>query len=240
MASRPPKAHPNRRAARTRVRSALTDNRKNARSPPPPQFTPLSIAYDRLLPLIRDLLDFKWPPPMRESPDQRNKSLRYDYHRDHGHETNHCQRLKFLVEKLILAGYLRRYLREPIHWVATAPTTDTAIAGIEHASGPRQAINFILGGSADSQYQTKKQRRKVLRTASVRARVNTVRAQENITAVQPVDDTISFPLINPAWVITLHNDALVLTVSITILMYTGSSLIQAVQSIYYISQPLSK
>ena len=177
---------------------------------------------------------------MRESPDQRNKSLRYDYHRDHGHETNHCQRLKFLVEKLILAGYLRRYLREPIHWVATAPTTDTAIADIEHASGPRQAINFILGGSADSQYQTKKQRRKVLRTASVRARVNTVRAQENITAVQPVDDTISFPLINPARVITLHNDALVLTVSITILMYTGSSLIQAVQSIYYISQPLSK
>ena len=27
----------------------------------PPQFTPLNIAYDRLLPLIRDLPKFKWP-----------------------------------------------------------------------------------------------------------------------------------------------------------------------------------
>ena len=72
----------------------------------PPQFTPLNIAYDRLLPLIRDLPDFKWPPPMRTGPDQRNGSLRCDYHRDHGHETNHCQNLKFLVEKLIRAGHL--------------------------------------------------------------------------------------------------------------------------------------
>ena len=56
----------------------------------PPQFTPLNIAYDRLLPLIPDLPDFKWPPPMRAGPNQRNRSLRCDYHRDHGHETNHC------------------------------------------------------------------------------------------------------------------------------------------------------
>ena len=76
----------------------------------PPQFTPLNIAYDRLLPLIQDLPDFKWPPPMRAGPDQRNRSLRCDYHRDHGHETNHCQSLKFLVEKLIRARHLKRYL----------------------------------------------------------------------------------------------------------------------------------
>ena len=77
----------------------------------PPQFTPLNISYDRLLPLIWDHLDFKWPPPMRANPDQLNRSLRCDYHRDHGHETNHCQSLKFLVEKLILARHLRRYIR---------------------------------------------------------------------------------------------------------------------------------
>ena len=52
----------------------------------------------------------------------------------------------------------------------------------------------------------------MLRAASVRARVNTVNAQENITAVQPVDDPISFPPINPTRVITPHYDALVLTV----------------------------
>ena len=87
----------------------------------PPQFTPLNIAYDWLLPLIRDLPDFKWPPPMREGPDQRNRSLMRDYHMDHGHETNHCQSLKFLVEKLIRAGHLRRYIREPISGVTAAP-----------------------------------------------------------------------------------------------------------------------
>ena len=54
----------------------------------------------------------------------------------------------------------------------------------------------------------------MLRTASVRARVNTVSAQENITTIQPVDGLISFPPINPTRVITPHYDALVLTVSI--------------------------
>ena len=131
----------------------------------PSQFTPLNIVYDRLLPLIRDLPDFKWPPTMRVGPNQRNRSLRCDYHRDHGHETNHCQSLKFLVEKLIWVGHLRRYIREPINGVATAPTADMIIVDTKHASGPRQAINFTLGGSTDSQYQSKKQRRKRLRAA---------------------------------------------------------------------------
>ena len=54
----------------------------------------------------------------------------------------------------------------------------------------------------------------MLRAASVRARVNTVRAREIITTVQPVDGHISFPPINPTRVITPNNDALVLTVGI--------------------------
>ena len=180
----------------------------------PPQFTPLNIAYDRLLPLIRDLPDFKWPPPMRAGLDQRNKSLRCDYHRDHGHETNHYQSLKFLVEKLIRARHLKRYIQEPTHGVEVAPTADRVVVDIEHASGPRPAINFILGGPADSQYQFKKHRRKMLRTASIRARVNTVNTRENTTAAPPVDDPISIPPINPTQVITPHYDVLVLTMCI--------------------------
>ena len=30
----------------------------------PPQFTPLNITYERLLPFIRDFPDFKWPTPI--------------------------------------------------------------------------------------------------------------------------------------------------------------------------------
>ena len=133
---------------------------------------------------------------MRAAPDQRNRSLRCDYRRDHGHETNHYQNLKFLVEKLIRAGHLRG--------VAVAPTADRVVVDVEHASSPRPAINFILGGPADSQYQSKKQRRKMLRTDSVRARINTVSTRENTTAAQPIDGSISFPPINPTRVITPH------------------------------------
>ena len=54
----------------------------------------------------------------------------------------------------------------------------------------------------------------MLWAASVRARVNIVSNQGEITAVLPVDGPISFPPINLTWVITLHYDALVLTVCI--------------------------
>ena len=151
---------------------------------------------------------------MRAGLDQRNRSLRCDYHKDNGHKTNQCQSLKFLVERLIRVGHLRRYLREPTRGAEAATITSGAVAEIEHAPGPRSTINFILGGPVDNQYRSKKQRRRMLRTASVRARVNALSDQGNSPTALPVDDPISFPLINPTRVITPHYDALVLTVCI--------------------------
>ena len=144
------------------------------------------------------------PPPMRAGPDQRNRSLRCDYHRDHGHETNQCQSLKFLIERLIRAGHLRRYLREPSRGATATPTSDRAVVEIQHAPEPRPTINFILGGPADNEYQSKKQRRRMLRTALVRARINTVIDQGSTPTIQPVDGPISFPPVNPTRVITSH------------------------------------
>ena len=54
----------------------------------------------------------------------------------------------------------------------------------------------------------------MLRTASVRARVNTINNQGSAPAAQPVDGPISFPPINPTRVITPHYNALELTVCI--------------------------
>ena len=54
------------------------------------QFTLLKVSYERLLPIIRDLLEFKWPTPIQKDLSQRNKSLWCDYHRDHGHEADRC------------------------------------------------------------------------------------------------------------------------------------------------------
>ena len=151
---------------------------------------------------------------MRADPDQHNRSLRCDYHRDHGHENNQCQSLKFLVERLIRACHLRRYLREPTRGATVAPTIDRTIAEIEHALEPWSTINFILGGPTDSQYQSKKQRRRMVLAASIRARVNVISNRGDVPTVLPVDGSISFPPINPTRVITPHYDALVLTVCI--------------------------
>ena len=120
-----------------------------------------------------------------------------------------------MVEKLIRAGHLRRYLREPTRGVATATIAGGAVVEIEQAPGPRLTINFILGGPTDNKYQSKKQRRRMLRAASVRARVNTISDRGDVPAVLPVDSPISFPPINPTRVITPQYDTLVLTVCIS-------------------------
>ena len=151
---------------------------------------------------------------MRANPDQRNRSLRCDYHRDHDHETNGCQSLKFLVEKLIRARHLKRYIWESTCGTETAQAADKAIAGAEHSSDPWPTINFILRGSNDDQYQSKRQRIKILRTASVRARINTISTPKSNAAIHPVDGPICFPPINPSRVITPHYDALVLILCI--------------------------
>ena len=54
----------------------------------------------------------------------------------------------------------------------------------------------------------------MLRAATVRARINTIHASDNSRAGQPIDDPISFPLINPSRVIIPHHDTLVLTLCI--------------------------
>ena len=151
---------------------------------------------------------------MRAGPDQHNISLRCDYHQDHAHETNNCQSLKFLVEKLIRAVHLRRYLRGPTSGAPAIPATDRVVTEIEHALEPPPTINFIRGGPTDSQYQTKKQRRRTIRTTSVSARINAISHQGSAPAAQPVDGPISFPPINLTRVITPHYDALVLTICI--------------------------
>ena len=151
---------------------------------------------------------------MRASSDQRNRSLRCDYHRDHDHETNQCQSLKFLVEKLIWDGHLRRFIREPSRGIETAPAANRAIVTTKHPSEPRPTINYVLGGPIDDQYQSKKHRQKMLHAATIRARVNTICTLESSTVVRPTNGPISFPPINPTWVITSHYDALILTLCI--------------------------
>ena len=118
------------------------------------------------------------------------------------------------MERLIRVGHLRRFIWEPPRGTETASVADRAIVSIKHPSEPRPTINFVLGGPIDDQYQSKKQRQRMLLAASVRARVNTINNLESSTLVQPIDGPISFPPANSTRVITPHYDALILTLCI--------------------------
>ena len=117
-----------------------------------PQFTPLNVSYERLLPIIRDLPKFKWPTLIQTDPSQRNKSLQCNYHRDHGHDTNRYRSLKFMVEKLITARHLGRYIREIDHELLSGQAMDRVTAAAASSSESRSAINYILGGPSDNHY----------------------------------------------------------------------------------------
>ena len=119
-----------------------------------------------------------------------------------------------MVERLIRAGHLRRFIRELTRTAETAPASNRAVVAIEHSSEPRPTINFIQGGPVDDQYQSKRQRRKMLRAASIRVRINAINTPESSTALQLIDGLVSFPPIDLTRIITPHYDALVLTLCI--------------------------
>ena len=122
--------------------------------------------------------------------------------------------MKFLVERLIKAGHLRRYVWEPVRGAEATPAVERIAASAMLPLEPWPIINYILGGPVDDQYQSKRQKRTLLRAATARARVNTIHIPDSSREIQPIDGSISFPPVNPSRVITPHHDALVLTLCI--------------------------
>ena len=118
------------------------------------------------------------------------------------------------MERLIKANHLRRYVRETVRGVEAAPAVERIVASTELPPEPRPTINYILGGPVDDQYLFKSQKRRLLRVTTTRARVNTIHIPDSSRAIRSIDDPISFPHVNTSRVITLHHDALVLTLCI--------------------------
>ena len=220
ITSKPTESNKSERKKQSKPKEGQRKNRKQShdqsqKKREPLQFTPLNITYERLLPLIRDLPDFKWPAPIQTDPSQKNISLQCDYHRDHGHETNKFRSLKFMVERLIKAEHLRRYVREVDCGAESGPTVDRITASTTTPLESRPTINYTLEGLFDDQYQSKRQQKKLLRAAIVKARVNAIHTGGNSEETKPIDSPISFPLVNPNRVIVPHYDALVLTLCIS-------------------------
>ncbi|RVW22930.1 hypothetical protein CK203_101608 [Vitis vinifera] len=61
--------------------------------------------------MIQGLSDFRWPRPLETDPSIRDRSKKCAFHKDHGHTTETCRSLQYLVERLIKAGHLKQYLR---------------------------------------------------------------------------------------------------------------------------------
>ena len=49
--------------------------------------TLLTVSYEKLLPMIRELSDFRWPEPLKADPTKRYHNRKCAYHKEHRHTT---------------------------------------------------------------------------------------------------------------------------------------------------------
>nr|CAN71503.1 hypothetical protein VITISV_021014 [Vitis vinifera] len=181
---------------------------------PPP--TPFSISYEKLLPMIQGLSNFRWPRPQGTDPSTRDHSKR-------------C----YLVERLIKAGHLKQYLRSNAGGKVTSQHHDRGAP--KAPTAPKAVINYINGDPSDEEYDSRRKRQKLLCAASIRERINSIRPGLTGGGPHPIDGTIIFPPVDPTRTLQPHRDALILSLEIgdfdvrRILVDPGSSadLVQA-------------
>ena len=120
-----------------------------------------------------------------------------------------------MVEKLIKVGDLRRDVRKLDRGVGSGQATDRITTGVITSTESRLTINYILGGPSNDQYQLKRQQKKLLRAATVKARANAIHTEGRHEETKPIDGPIYFPHVNPNRTIVPHYDAPVLTLCIS-------------------------
>ena len=94
---------------------------------------PFIISYEKLLSMINDLSDFRWPEPIKMDPTKRDWSRRCTYHKDHGHTTKQCRSHHYLVERLLKVGHLQVRSRK-LKLILTQKMTDQYRCGIENSN----------------------------------------------------------------------------------------------------------
>ncbi|RVW59792.1 hypothetical protein CK203_100619 [Vitis vinifera] len=189
------------RNAKPPDRPRPSDRRHEGPSRPDrPPLTPLSISYEKLLPMIQGLSDFR--------------------------------SLQYLVERLIKAGHLKQYSAQMLEEKSLPNITTLEPLG---PNAPKAVINYINGGPSDEEYDSRRKRQKLLRAASIRERINSIRPGLTGGGPRPIDGTIIFPPVDPTRTLQPHRDALILSLEIgdfdvrRILVDLGSSadLVQA-------------
>ena len=85
----------------------------------------------------------KWPRKIKTNPIRRNKNKYYEFHKDHGHNTEDCFQLKAQITDLIKKGYLRKYL-------ANRPRSDSLDRRYANNRPAASDIQTIHGGFASN------------------------------------------------------------------------------------------
>ena len=99
-----------------------------------------------------------------------------------------------MVEDLLKVGHLKQYVR-------ATPKGE----GSSHGRDPRApmapiraVINYIHGGPLDDEYSSKRKRQRLLRAATVREQVSSIRPGLASRSIRPIEETIVFPAVDPA------------------------------------------
>lgn len=139
-----------------------TEKRRD-RQPQPSQagLTPLNISYDKLLPMILDLSNLRWPKSIKIDPMKRDQSRKCVYHKDHGHTTKQCMSLHYLVERLIKVGHLKQYILSDKR--RTETTWDPDVQVPMASTAPKAVISYIHKGPIDEKYNSKSKRQRLLK-----------------------------------------------------------------------------
>ena len=162
--------------------------------------------------MIQGLSDFRWPRPQGTDPSTRDHSKRCAFHKEHGHTIETCRSLQYLVERLIKAGHLKQYLCSDAGGKVTSQHHNPGAPRAPAA--PKAVINYINGGPSDEEYDSRRKRQKLLRVASIRERINSIRPGLTGGGPRPIDGTIIFPPVDPTRTLQPHRDALILSLEI--------------------------
>ncbi|KAK3039898.1 hypothetical protein RJ639_028291 [Escallonia herrerae] len=201
---------------RDRPEGKIPEEPKCSRTTLSKHFTPLTTSREHILNQIKGQDILKWPKPMRMPADRRDAQLYCQFHKDHGHTTEECKVLRREIENLIARGHLKQFVK-------------TECQGGKRGGGQRRhddsapkeppVINTISGGLSAGG---------TLRSAR-KAYTRQVNLTQGLAKHPKAPANISFDDTDLEEVLTLHDDALVISLQIDayvikrILVDTGSS-----------------
>ncbi|XP_022156175.1 uncharacterized protein LOC111023128 [Momordica charantia] len=150
------------------------------------------------------------PSKTKSSPDKRNKSKYYRFHRDHGHDTSKCFDLRDQIENLIRHGHLKKYVGKKDSCSSQGKRKfdrtnhddqdkSPSLKKIEAARKRPVVINTIFGGPSGGQSGNK--RKALIRETSHEVNTSYVRSTVAISFSADDLEGVHLP----------HNDALVIS-----------------------------